>query len=102
MKDEFVQRQWNELCEHLERIAEHISQGSGATQRCNLELHRFCEQEPPERYQHLLQRVRDAAELASTWRKRVDTNAHDQSLIDEAGAESFPASDPPVFSQSHA
>ncbi len=99
MKDSFVESQWQELCDHLESVADHLGVPKA-------ECASFRSQEPPARYPDLLDRVRQAAQLADTWRGGSsgdpDDPLHDQERIDEAGRESFPASDPPTFSHAHA
>ncbi|WP_419187576.1 hypothetical protein [Stieleria bergensis] len=95
MKDPFIDSQWRELCDHLSRVAEHL----GGPLR---EADAFRLQDPPDRFSHLLDRVREATTLANKWRETQTSHRHDDDLIDEAGQESFPASDPPTFSHSHA
>ncbi|MFG0255187.1 MAG: hypothetical protein ACF787_08820 [Rhodopirellula sp. JB053] len=102
MKDPFVQSQWQELCEHLKQVAQHLGERAGSTSQYADEAAQFCASEPPDRYSHLLDRVREAAHLAIRWQDQTSEHRHDEDLVDEAGEESFPASDPPVFSHSHA
>ena len=95
MKDPFIESQWQELCDHLERVAAHLCvQGDDVAE--------FRQQIPPDRYPDLLDRVRQATRFANRWREEILDHDQIEESIDEAGRESFPASDPPSFSHSHA
>ncbi|TWU46653.1 hypothetical protein [Rubripirellula reticaptiva] len=95
MKNAFIESQWQELCERLAVVANHLGGSED-------EVFNFRHQEPPGRYTEYLDCVRAAAQLANKWRDSQTLRQHNEELIDEAGRESFPASDPPTFSHSHA
>ena len=97
MNDPFVQSEWERLCDHLRTCASAIADGPNQRDRFTREASEFAEQQPPSRYQQLLDLTAAASHLAVKWQ-----NAHREELIDETLDESFPASDPPSFSHSHA
>ncbi|MCM2369852.1 hypothetical protein [Aporhodopirellula aestuarii] len=102
MKDVFVQSQWDELCDHLNQVAGYFGSKANRTSQFSDESKAFRQSDPPVRYQDLLERTREAAALAARWRSEIALHDHDEEMIDEASEESFPASDPPAFSHSHA
>ncbi|KAA5547074.1 hypothetical protein FYK55_01250 [Roseiconus nitratireducens] len=102
MNDPFLEAQWNEL---VEKVRQTASMDDGGDQAGRLrDAEEFAQLPVPERYDAYLERVRESAALANRWREsRVEHDAsHDDALVDEVGDESFPASDPPPFSHSHA
>ena len=103
MYDPFIQSEWQQLCARMHECAEAIARDSeervGFLRQCD----QFVGQSPPDHYRGLLQRTADASRLAVAWHSTGDADfAHDDALIDESSWESFPASDPPSFSHSHA
>ncbi len=102
MRDPFVQSQWEQLCDHLDQVAEHLGEKTHQVAEFRREADAFRHGETPDRYQHLLERVAQATAIAIRWQSASDRHDHDDALVDEASDESFPASDPPVFSHSHA
>ncbi|MCC7339301.1 MAG: hypothetical protein IT422_29765 [Pirellulaceae bacterium] len=103
MLDPFVQSEWQQLCAHLGKCAEGVARDSDEKADVVQEAKKFADQPAPERYGELLERTADAARLAIRWQStREADSAHNEALIDEAGNESFPASDPPTFSHAHA
>ncbi|TWU40083.1 hypothetical protein Q31b_34270 [Novipirellula aureliae] len=100
MSETWVQQQWLQLCERLKCSAEHCG-----SEKSKQQADEFCGQAPPERYADVLARVRDAAVLAISWQQTnhqepQNQDGHDSELIQEAGEESFPASDPPSWNSS--
>ena len=72
MKDQFVQDEWDKLCERVIQTANFADAESN--EQVSLEQAKeFCEQEPPDRYTQLLDRVRGAAELAVGWHVNDET-----------------------------
>lgn len=66
MNDQFIQNEWEQLCERVVQTAIHVDTESDEGTSL-LQAKEFCDQEPPNRYTQLLDRVRGAAELAVSW-----------------------------------
>lgn len=97
MTDIFVEFEWLSLCQRLEAVGDHVAQTDSEKERMRKESRSFAEQEAPRSYTDLLERVRRAAKISIRWHDEAEVRAHVDEMIDEAGEESFPASDPPSF-----
>jgi hypothetical protein len=100
MNHQFTENQWDRLCERLAAIAHRFGDGHPELQRVFIaEAESFATQPEPTHYPDLLDRFNDAAQLAKRWRtKRRQSRIEEPrklNSVDEVGAESFPASDPP-------
>lgn len=69
---EFFRREWQDLCERTKRSAEYLGE------ECSREAtdfmsaaEEFCVQEPPERYDELLDRYRAASRMAVQWQSAL-------------------------------
>jgi hypothetical protein len=107
MNDPFVAREWAELCDGVRKCADLAGKLCGDDQHFVNAADGFCTGQRPQRYGELLERVRDAAQLAISWQDEsrteiVNHHVHDEAMIDECGDESFPASDPPEWNSAHA
>jgi hypothetical protein len=103
MNDGFIKTQWKLLCEQLRGCAEAASQDPHEREEYFSQLQQFVSQEVPDCYQALLERTATASHLAVAWRGEHEANfARLEKMIDESEEESFPASDPPSTSHSHA
>ncbi len=87
MKDPFLEQQWRELNERLQGCATHLAgSDAGLAQTFAEQAAAFGDNTPPERYPQLLQRVREAAEMAVAWQNQRDGQATDRHSADgEAG-----------------
>jgi hypothetical protein len=68
VEDRFLTNEWTALCERLRRTAGHF--GNGSEQAFAEEVRRFTSQPAPQHYPALLERTREAAELAQRWRQQ--------------------------------
>ena len=68
MKVSFLESQWQECCERLQKCASHIAVDNDEYRNrfCD-EASAFAEQSPPKSYPILLDRFREAASLAVKW-----------------------------------
>lgn len=97
MRDPFIEQQWAELCDHVRKCANQIAQNESERSDYEQQADEFASTEPPTRYHELLEKTAEASRLAVHWQTEEQ-----EASIDEAGNESFPASDPPSFSHAHA
>lgn len=78
----FIEQQWQDLCSRTQRSADYFAeafpQHRDAIQQ---QSDRFCNQPVPSWYPELLDRVREAAEMAVTW---SDPDMHDRSADEES------------------
>lgn len=102
MKDLFVESEWLGLCNRVLSCANKLGVGSHSELLMLQQAKEFVDQEAPQRYKDLLACTAAAARLAVAWQELRQQSAHEEEMIDEAVDESFPASDPPSFSHSHA
>jgi hypothetical protein len=101
MNDPFVQSEWQSLCERVQRCAHSLANDKAEEKIFESQAHAFASADPPHRYSELLTKVAEAAHLAVKWQSDAQHD-FENDLIDEAGDESFPASDPPAFTAGHA
>ncbi len=94
MFDTWVHGEWQDLCSRLKNYARNIGDRKQRTDAFLSEAESSCSEPVPERYTHLLDRVRQAAARAKAWQK---TDPAGSDIVDEAIGETFPASDPPVW-----
>ncbi len=68
MKDPWIEKEWDDLCERLKRCAADIDSPSGTTAEDRQKAAaKFASSDPPDRYPALLERVAEAAGLAISW-----------------------------------
>jgi hypothetical protein len=66
--DEFLIRDWNDLCSRVRRTAQHHSEKNPEEQeRYSQPCEKFCEAAPPESYSEMLQRYAAARDIAISW-----------------------------------
>lgn len=71
MKDPFLDQQWRDLNERLQRCAANIAGGNAPLAKIFAQqAAAFARQDPPQRYANLLGRVREAAKLAVQWQEQ--------------------------------
>lgn len=67
---EFLKEEWKKLQEQLRQSVAFANEELGGDAEGRSEAaDQFCKQGPPERYSELLERTREAAELARSWRE---------------------------------
>jgi hypothetical protein len=102
MKNPFVDQEWELLRQRLGDCARHLGDQIDQADAFLREADEFGNQAVPQSYSELLKRVAAAAELTRGWQAKRSLHEHEESDIDEALDESFPASDPPAWSTAHA
>lgn len=71
MTDPFLEAQWRELVERLQRCAHHIAGGNPSLAAdFAQQAAKFADADPPVTYPIYLRRVREAAERAVEWQER--------------------------------
>jgi hypothetical protein len=93
----FLQVEWKQLCEDLRECAKAIAEGPEQRTAFLADAESFACGAPPTRYNELLKKTSAASHLAVRWQE-----ADRDGMVDETLDESYPASDPPSFSQAHA
>lgn len=79
MRDPWIESEWKNLCQRVQNCAEECAGDSPRLrERFQQEAEAFERQEPPERYPHLLDRVRSAAELAKSWHAECERSESEQ------------------------
>lgn len=79
MQDPFCSEQWEELCRRLRRTADYYSESSEELgKRFSPDVEEYVRQDPPKNYSEFLDRVRQAAVLASTWKERTSVEMTSQ------------------------
>ncbi len=110
MNNDSIESEWREICQRLVRRAKacDAQEAPGMTRR-QLLAKQFASQETPRASAQLQQRKREVAALEESWQLRTDANGEEASAfaneldfdwVQEAGEDSFPASDPPAWSSS--
>lgn len=97
MNNPFLQVEWKQLCENLRECAKTIAKGPEQRTAFLADAESFARGARPTRYNELLTKTSVASHLAVRWQE-----ADREGMVDETLDESFPASDPPSFSQTHA